>query len=92
MEEKAESEQSWGVICLHCRKPFPVPYEPAESSEQEESESSGPSRTLFLAWCPACNREAPYAVGELVRVPGSRAVRARVSGRVSAFERVAGTS
>ena len=89
MEQKTESERSWGVVCLHCRKPFPVPYEPAEPSEPEESEPRGESRTLFLAWCPACNREAPYAVGELVSLPGTRAVRARAA---RAFERIAGVS
>ncbi|MDE3136795.1 MAG: hypothetical protein KGL59_09485 [Acidobacteriota bacterium] len=91
MEQRTESEQSWGVVCLHCRKPFPVPYVPSEPSDAHEIEARE-ERTLFLAWCPVCNREAPYAVGELVTVPGPRVIRARVSGRVSAFERVAGAS
>ena len=90
MEQKTESDRAWGVICLHCRKPFPVPYEPSESSELENSEPSEQLRTLFLAWCPSCNREAPYAVGELVSLPGPGPAPARTARRGFAFERVAG--
>jgi hypothetical protein len=91
MEQNLKSEQSWGVICLHCRKPFSVPYEPAASADPCNSQPQQESRTLFLAWCPACNREAPYAIGELMSIPGPSAIR-RTSGRVYAFERVAGAS
>lgn len=91
MEQKTESERFWGVICLHCRKPFPVPYEP-EPAGTQEIEANEEVRTLFLAWCPACHREAPYVVSELISLPGPRAAGAKVSGKVSAFERVTGTS
>lgn len=92
MEQKTESEQAWGVICLHCRKPFPVPYEPADSDDSRKNETREELRTLFLAWCPSCNREAPYAVGELVSIPGPRSAQTRTARRVSAFERIAGAS
>jgi hypothetical protein len=91
MEQKLQAEAFWGVICLHCRKPFPVPYEPDESSDAHEMEARE-KRTLFLAWCPACNREAPYAMGELMIIPAPSTIGPRASGRVTAFERVAGAS
>lgn len=69
-----------------------MPYGPADTSDSRESELGEQPHTLFLAWCPACNREAPYAAGDLVSFPGPRAGRARVSGRVSAFERINGAS
>lgn len=92
MEQKTESDQGWGVICLHCRKPFPVPYEPTESADPEKSELGEELRTLFLAWCPSCNREAPYAVGELMSLPGPRPAHTRTARRVFAYERVAGAT
>lgn len=92
MDQKVEPERYWGVTCLHCGKPFPVPFKPAQRSESEANEMEPTSRCLFLAWCPACNREAPYSVAEMARFEGPRANANTTPSNALLFERAAGAS
>lgn len=92
MDQKIEPERNWGVSCLHCGKPFPVPFEPSESSESETSETNRTSRRLFLAWCPSCNREAPYSVADMVRLQGRHAVSSAASEAAATVKTAAGAS
>ena len=61
------TQRPWGVACLHCGEVFPVPFEPAPASDSgHELEERGSGR-VFLAWCPTCDREAPYSTEQVVR-------------------------
>lgn len=73
VDTMAKSERRWGVICLHCGRPFPVPFSAASPAYQPTQEGAFPARGLFLAWCPVCDREAPYSVAEVVplETPGA---------------------
>lgn len=85
MAEMRETEGYWGVICLHCGKPFPVPLPPAFSASQTTAEGASGARGLFLAWCPVCDREAPYSIAEMASFEASGA-----RSSVPALEKAAG--
>jgi hypothetical protein len=92
MEQKVEPERNWGVICLHCGRPFPVPFKPSESQESEAAGIDILSRRIFLAWCPACNREAPYSVGEITDLDEPQAVSNSAASAIPGFKSAAGVS
>jgi hypothetical protein len=74
MNKTASAESYLGVICLHCKKPVPLIAQPADKPSIEASEglasASASAKRVFLAWCHACNREAPYSATEIVTFAG----------------------
>ncbi len=67
MTQISAPQHPWGVACLHCGEVIPVPFEPAlVTSSNADIEERGSGR-VFLAWCPTCDREAPYSTVQVVR-------------------------
>lgn len=94
MEISREAEHFWGIVCLHCGEPFPVPPRgKARSAEAGTAAGLAPEpdeRPVFLAWCPSCHREAPYTRNDVAQFSIAEASTESQPGRVYAYERVAG--
>lgn len=61
-----------GVICLHCKEPVPVPAivgDPKLATGEEAESRTGKSQ-VFNIRCPACHKEKPYRVSEILEFEG----------------------
>lgn len=68
MVDELTAHQDWGVFCLHCKEPIPlqVDFPGRQTSSATSGLLSLDEDRVFLAWCQACFREAPYSTREIV--------------------------
>lgn len=97
MNEEAESERFWGVICLHCSHPFHVSTlaGPPAQSDYGQNNSDGshwPGPAIFLAWCPSCHHEAPYVASDIRSFSASPSIPETSARKSPYFERPVSTS
>ena len=86
MVDELTTHQNWGVFCLHCKEPISVPvdFPGRQKSTGARKMLSLDEDRVFLAWCRACSREAPYSTREIVAFL-SRAPRPEVHSRLWAM-------
>jgi hypothetical protein len=71
-----------GVACLHCRAPIPVPniVRILQAADSETVNLPPRKSQVFNLRCPACHKEKPYRIMEILEFEGTPETTARPAG------------